>query len=95
MDMVEDTKNEIITENFHQKVVGPTHFWPGKVDSLIDQSWSNKPDSVIECRNIVRARADHNLIQTLVRIKGNGGGEHEIVKRNRRSLDIEDYREQV
>ena len=90
--MVEDTKIEIETENFIQMVEGPTHFWPGHVDSLIDQSWGNKPENYISCKNITRSTADHNLIQTIYRTKGSNKGAQEIIKRSRKNFKIDDYK---
>ena len=50
VDLIEDTKEDIESENFYQMVQGPTHVWPGRVDSLIYHCWSNRPDKVLECK---------------------------------------------
>ena len=93
--MIEETKDEIETENFVQLVQGPTHFWPGREDSLIDQAWTNKQGSIISCKNLERATADHNLILTTIRLKGNSGQEQEIIKRNRKNFIAEDYQKEI
>ena len=93
--MIEDTKDEIETEHFYQMVQGPTHFWVGHQDSLIDQSWTNCPERIISCKNVTRATADHNMIQTVFRTKGQIGGAHEIVKRCRKDFDLEQYKSEV
>ena len=85
-DMVDDTKDEIETENFFQMVEGPTHFWSGHADSLIDQSWANKPGCVLSCRNIFRGTGDHNVIQTLYRTKGQEERGQEIIRGTGKSL---------
>ena len=93
--MVEDTRVLVENENFDQIVEGPTRFWEGQCQSLIDHCWVNIPDKVLECKNISRAAGDHNLVKVKYRLKGNDGRSNLVIKRMRRQFDPEDYRRRI
>ena len=61
-DLINTTKNTMETEGFTQPVQGITRSWPGQLDSLIDQFWTNATQKVIKTTNEVRAAGDHNYI---------------------------------
>ena len=63
--MIERTKVEIETVGFVQMVQNITRSWPGQADSLVDHLWTNDPERIINCSNIVRAGLDHNFISAL------------------------------
>ena len=93
--MIEETKFEVETENFQQTVVGPTHFSVGQGESLIDQTWTNKPEQVLSCNNLTRATSDHNVVQTIYRTSGSLYGAQIIVKRKRTNFRIDEYQEEM
>ena len=94
-DMVEEVKNKIETKGFAQLVTGYTRFWQDVKPSLIDHSWTNNPGMVIHCKNSSRPVADHNLVETLVRLKGCPKTNLEIKKRNTKNLDIKKLQEKI
>ena len=93
--MVEGTKNRIETNGFSQLVTGATRFWPNTVPSLVDQVWSNSPQIILKCRNVERAVADHNVVETTVRIKGKVNTPKESLQRNWKSLDVDKFRKEI
>ena len=66
-----ETENRIKTLGYSQLVQGPTTFWVDTEPSLVDQVWTRNPQSVLQCNNITKAVANHNVIDTIIRLKGN------------------------
>ena len=93
--MVNTTKLQIETLGYHQLVQGPTRFWPNKLPSLIDQVWSNTPETILQCNNLTRPVADHNLITTVIRLKGKAGSNQEYMKRKWKDFSTKEYLEEV
>ena len=85
--MIEATKDKIETLGYAQMVRNPTRFWPNTRPSLIDHVWTNKPESVISCLNISRPVTDHNVIVTLVKLKGSVKTRAEVRVRKWGKLD--------
>ena len=48
--MLETTKLEIETLDFHQEVKNYTRTWKDQDHSLIDQVWMNKPEGILQTR---------------------------------------------
>ena len=93
--MVTKLRDRIETLGFAQLVRGPTHFWPGRRPSTIDHSWTNQTDAIISCRNILRPIADHNMIETIVKLKGRIRTKHEIRVRKWSKFDKLKFTETV
>ena len=93
--MVEDVKNRVETMGFTQQVKGPTRFWVNTVPSLLDQVWTNNPVKIIFCKNHSRPVADHNMVETSVRLKGNIRNNQESRKRKWKTLDLEQFKEKI
>ena len=71
--MVDLVKNVIETKGFVQTVQGVTRSWPNQSDSLIDHCWTNRPEKITQCNNVVRSISDHNVISIRFRTKGHNG----------------------
>ena len=93
--MVNETKDKIESAGFAQLVKGPTRFWKNTHPSLIDQVWSNSPDKIIHCKNIARPVANHNIVEMLVRMKGNPRTNMEILKRRWRYFNQEVFKNRI
>ena len=93
--MVDKVKDQIETAGYHQLIQGVTRTWPGQPDTCLDQCWTNVPGRVIYHRNIVRSASDHNMILVSIRTKNRVEDKHEIVKRERRNMDVEKYKENM
>ena len=87
VDMVDLTKNEIETNNFHQIIQGTTRSWVGQANSLIDQIWTNDITRVISHKNFIRTILDHNVICIKICLKGQDNPVMEIISRNRSKMD--------
>ena len=94
-EMTELVKDKIEVKGFVQLVKGPTRFWHNTVPSLLDQSWTNNPESIISCKNLNRPVADHNLILTSVRLKGKINKKNEILKRNWKKFDQDKFKKDI
>ena len=93
--MIEKTKENVETLGFVQMVQGPTRFWNDTAPSLLDQVWANKPNRIHQCRNITRAVADHNLIETIVNMKTDPRQNIEIRKRKWNQLDNVEFQRRI
>ena len=71
-----------------------TRFWTDTVPSLIDHSWTNIPD-IIHCKNVLRPVADHNVIETVIKLKNKPRSKCEIIKRKWKGFDMAGYQEEV
>ena len=91
-DMVEAIRDNIETLGFAQLVKGPTRFWVNSRPSLIDHAWTNDTEAVTSCRNIFRPVADHNAVETIIKLKGKNKSKTEILKRKWTKLDIETFK---
>ena len=87
--MVTAMKDKIETKGYYQIVVGPTRHWCDTEPSLIDQIWTKSPQKVLQCNNLLRPVADHNIIVTIIRKKGGTKGGGEVQKRQWSKLNIE------
>ena len=85
--MVELLKEEIVTRNFTQMILGPTRYWKDKTPSLIDQCWVNDPGRVSNIKNTVRGTADHNMISICYRMAGKVSSPHETISRDWNKLE--------
>ena len=95
IDMTEETKNVIETENFTQLIDTPTRFWANQIESTIDHIWVNRPQMVLDVQNIRRPVADHNLIVINYRTKGTLTNPLEIIKRSLTNFDPKMYLEEI
>ena len=95
LDMVNLTKNYIETKNCQQIFTGSTRSWPGQVNSLIDQVWTNDITKVISQRNVIRAISDHNVISVKIRLKGQDNPPTETLCRNRTKMDKVNFIKEV
>ena len=93
--MVELIKLEIETLGFFQLVEGQTRSWIGQEDSMPDHLWTNKPENVLQIRNIVRSSSDHNVVEALIRIKGKAGISQEVLKIKRKNFDDMKFKQDV
>ena len=93
--MIDLVKENIEVENFVQVVEKPTRFWPNTESSLLDQIWTNMPESLIKVKNIVRAGSDHNVVTATIRIKGKHIGAGETIARYMRGFDEKTYKNKV
>ena len=93
--MVENTKDEIVTEGFHQLIQGITRSWRGQTDSCLDQVWTNVLALSISTSNFSRGSSDHNVIQVIIRLKGAAGNCLEFLSRRRGSFDLNRYRDRL
>ena len=94
-DMIELIKMEIEPRHCTQHINNPTRFWPGAESSLLDHCWSNNPQKIISTRNITCGSSDHNVICAKIRKKGQDNFSQEILGRDRRNFNIEDYRNKL
>ena len=94
-DMIENTKDKVESKGYAQMVSGATRFWPGTVPSLMDQSWSNRQENIIHCKNIHRPVADHNAVETIIRMKGNIRTKGEQLKRKWKYFDPVSFQKRV
>ena len=93
--MVNTMKTEIETLGYIQMVKNPTRFWINSTDSLLDQIWTKNPDKFIQCRNISRGVGDHNMIEAIIRIKGQNKKPSEIIKRSWKNTTPEEIRTEL
>ena len=93
--MITDMKDKIETKGYSQVVKGPTRFWAQTTPSLIDHLWTKCPQKIIQCSNISRPTADHNIIVSILRRKGSQKGNEEVRKRQWNSLDIEKLKQRI
>ena len=89
--MVEKVKTQIETLGFSQMVQGVTRTWPGQPDSNLDHCWVNAPGRLISVKNLDRAASDHNLILVVFKTKIKTKNKHQIIKRDRKNLDTNEY----
>ena len=90
--MVTDTKDNIETLGYMQIVEGATRFWKDTSPSLIDQVWCNNVQNIVHCKNMVRAVADHNIVETVVRLKGRIEIKLESRQRKWKELDVKKFK---
>ena len=95
MNMINELRDKIETLGYVQMVRGPTHFWPNRRSSLVDHSWTNSPDTIVSCRNILRPVADHNMIETVLKLKGRIKTKMEIRKRKWSQLDHQRFKDSI
>ena len=95
VNMVNLVKEKIETLNFAQKIVGATRFWNGTAPSLIVHVWTDCVDKIVSTMNINRAAADHNLIGTTIRVKGQDNSGHESIRRDRSKFSTEEYTTEI
>ena len=88
IDMIDQVKEEVETLGFVQLVKGPTRFWPGTRPSLVDHFWTNCPDKIVYCKNVTSSVADHNIVITQIRLKGNPRSRLEYRRRKVKDLDV-------
>ena len=93
--MIEEMKDRVETLGYTQMVKGPTRYWQDTTPSLIDHVWTNCPTKIIHCKNLVRPVADHNLVETSLRIKGNTKVNLESLRRDWKSLDLNEFRRKI
>ena len=93
LQMITDAKNTIESGGFSQLVTDVTRSWPGQVDTLIDNFWSNDVQKVISVSNTVRAVGDHNVITASIRLKGKDGKKLDIRKRSYKNFNPDSYRQ--
>ena len=65
------------------------------MDTLIDHTWTNRPENILECKNLIRATADHNALQTIFRTKGQINGTQEMIKRWRTDFKVDEYQNMI
>ena len=93
-ELVDILKDNIETKNFSQVITQPTRFWNGS-QSLIDHIWTNCPSKIMKVRNIDRAVADHNIITTRIRIKGQEHVPTETISRDKSNFDKTTFKNEV
>ena len=93
--LVDMLKEEIVTLGYSQLVKGPTRFWPGTRDSLVDVVWTKCPDKILQCNNRNRSVADHNFIKVVMRVKGQGRKPAEYIKRCWKNSSPEQLRQEL
>ena len=76
-------------------VNGNTRFWAEQQDSLLDHCWMNTPARLIYIQNLSRAFSDHNLLLLSVRTKNKIMDRHDITKRDRSKMNLEEYRRDI
>ena len=89
--MIEETRDVIETKGFCQLVKGPTHSWRNTRPLLIDHAWTNNPNMIIQCKNVDRPVANHSLIETKIRLKGNPKLSQEHLCRKFRNADMKTF----
>ena len=72
-----------------------TRFWPGQPPSIVDQIWTNSPNSIMSTANSVRAFSDHNVVSSIIRTKDRKEQTHEVLKRNRSKIDVKNYQSKI
>ena len=95
LQLVNGVKDKIETLGYTQMVRGPTRFWRDTIPSLIDMVWMNCPTKMIHCKNIPRPVADHNLVEVLLRLKGNPKVKMEALRRKWKKLDVDLFRNEI
>ena len=93
--MVADTRHELETLGFQQLVDGPTRFWPGVADSMLDHTWTNNSSRIIKVENIVNSASDHNLVKTTIRTKNPVKIKHCTRMRKRKHFDNLKYKSRL
>ena len=76
-------------------VRGATRFGPNSMPSLIDLAWVNNPASVVHCKNLSRPVADHNIIFTMMRLKGKIRNKNEIVSRDWKHFNQDGFKKRI
>ena len=93
--LIQIMKDEIITIGYCQLIKKVTRFWPGVPSTLVDQIWTNSPESILQTTNNTRASSDHNWIAAIIRTKNRKIMVHDARRRNRSKFDIEEYRRKI
>ena len=93
--MVEKVKVEVETLGFQQMVQGPTRTLRDQPQSNLDHCWMNNPGRLIFHKNLERAYSDHNLILIQFRTKNVLNDRHEVVIRDRRNYNKEEYKQRI
>ena len=93
--MTDMIKDRIEPLNFTQIIQKHTRSWRGLDDSLLDQIWTNTPIKIIRNWNKVRTFSDHNYIGMQLRLKGKSEKNSDILKRDRRKWNVEEYRNRI
>ena len=83
--------NNIIAQGFTQHIVGPTRFWPGCADTLIDHGWVNCPQKLVGHRNIDRAMSDHNVTELTISSTKKILNEQEILIRTKMKITDDEF----
>ena len=89
--MIDLIKEEIETRNFIQLIENPTRFWNKQTSSLIDQIWVNCANRIVEWKNTPRSTADHNVVSTVVRLKGVKVNQGEHIRRSTKKWNTIEY----
>ena len=93
--MMEDTKIKIETIGFTQHVKEPTRFMRNTTPSLVDHVWLNNPIRMIHCKNKSRPVADHNMVETLLKLKGKINNSQETMRRKWKLLNLEKFKNRI
>ena len=93
--MVDFTKQEIITEGFTQLIKDTTRSWRGQLDSCVDHVWTNVPQLAISTSNVARCPSDHQAIGVNIRLKGKEGNSLEYYSRRRSMFNSERFRQKL
>ena len=93
--MVDNTKQEIVTEGFVQLIQEKTRSWRGQQDSCIDHIWTNAPNLAISVSNEERCPSDHHVISVTIRLKGQEGNSQEYFSRRRSLFNLNRFRDNL
>ena len=94
-DMVELLKDEVETLGFFQMVKEVTRSWNNQTDSILDHCWLNAPERLVYVKNIPRTYSDHNLVLMSIRTKNRSENRQNVVKRERKNMDVKKYTEDI
>ena len=76
-------------------IQGVTRTWKDQPDSNLDHCWMNNPGRLVYFRNLERAFSDHNMILIQIRTKNNLNDRQEIITRDRKNYDKDDYKRRI
>ena len=60
--LVDQLIQDIYPHGVQQCVKGPTHSWPGQLDSCIDLIYTNTPVKIGQAQTQIRGSSDHRLV---------------------------------
>ena len=93
--MVDDTKIEVDTLGFKQLILETTRTWREQRDSILDQAWTNIPDTVLSTFVHTRGASGHCVVGVTLRIKGTEGNCLEYLCRKRSKFNLDRYRKSL